>query len=938
MPESRWDVIVDPSGAVLGSRKASTAISGVGTRAQTSGRAVDQMDEKTRRLGRTLRRVGGLAAGVLAFGGISAGIRGTISTISDFESTLALTGAVAGIDQTSEAFARLNATARNLGATTRFSANEAGEGLLFLARAGFSTDDAIGALPNTLNLAAAGAISLGEAADVASNIGSTFAKEFGGAVNATNVAVDTLVATSNRTNTSVAQLAEALKFAGPTAASFGVGMNEASAALGQLGNFGIQASLAGTNLRGVLAGLVDVSDKGEAALRGIGLTVEDLDPKTNSLADIFEKLRDAGFGAEEALALFGKRNASAALIFAQTTNEMRELTGELENAEGEAQRIADVMNDTLKGAFLSLKSAIQEVALQIGEAGFGGGLRAVVDQMTNLIRYLFNIRVAGQEFSATTVQLAEGLRAVAGGIAAIIGLKLALWFGAALTALRAFTVAALSNPFGALAAAVGLLVGALIRFRNTQIEVFDTSFTLTDVLVATWEHVKDRFVFYFRAITEIGAFAWRTLKEGFMNAYDAIVDNLNEFLGPWKGLLDTLWTNLRSTVKNIVRYTKASVIALVRSLGTVIDEFVTKFSAIGKSLVTALNPNAGTLDRVRALANLSGTFGTLGQESGDKFSMEFAKALENDTSIFDAFAELRTKSLDDLQNFFDANSIDLNAEDFERFLTPYGAARDIARRIKELSAERAAILERQKDTVEETTALLVPFIGLSGSILNVVSVDEEERLKAINAEIAKLTSLDEDGQEETFITRLQDQVSTFGSTLKSTLFDLFSGVTTLGDAFKDLGRQILEAALQAALLDPLTDSLSGLFSGGGGGGGGGLFGSLLGSLFGSQSAKGNAFIGGRVQTFAKGGIIDDTAIFPMSGGGIGVAGEAGPEVRLPIGRDRTGDLTVGASGMAGTTVNLGGITVVSNTPDEFRDSMRSVANSARRMLDSAMRS
>jgi TP901 family phage tail tape measure protein len=314
---------------------------------------------------------------------------------------------------TADEFERLNATARQLGATTRFTAKEAAGGLLFLARTGFKTAEAIDAVGATLDLAAAGGIELGEAADFSSNILQAFALE---AKQMTRV-VDVMVRTTNRANTDVTQLAEAMKLAAPIAGGLGISLEETSAALGVLGDRGIQATLAGTALRGAMLTLTDRTSGMESVLDELNLKFEDVNSETNSLLEIFGRLGKANITVGQATRIFGKRQAAVAIILARNTQRFRELVAENENAAGSAERMAKIMEDTLAGAFRSLRSSIEEAILQTGDRGLTGSLKGMTETLTQAIRILNNTEGAMDDASESARSLAKDMKAVgeAGG-------------------------------------------------------------------------------------------------------------------------------------------------------------------------------------------------------------------------------------------------------------------------------------------------------------------------------------------------------------------------------------------------------------------------------------------------------------------------------------------------------------------------------------------
>jgi TP901 family phage tail tape measure protein len=412
-------------------------------------------------------------AGALGGFGLLRGLREASKTIAGFqESMLRLRGVTGLVDPLSEEFERLEKQSRRLGATTRFTAKEAGEGQLFLARAGFQSQEILQAMPHAMNLASVGMIELGESADITSNI----LRQFNLSATQTERVVDVLTTTVHSSNTDIRQLAEALKFAGPVANSLGISVEETAAAIGAMGDAGIQASLAGTNLRGVLASLVDVTPKGKAALEGMELAIADLKPQTNSLADIFDALRESGFGAEQALALFMRRNQAGALVLSQSVAKLRELEQAYQDQKGVTASAAELIESGLSGAFRTLRSATEEAYLAAGDEGLGGALEDLVDGATAVIRELSGSENAMEGLTSNAEHAATAIKAVAVAVGAMSLALLATPVGIAVAALAAIGLGAfkLSQDFADADKQAGNLADTLRRLQDAGSIVSDT--------------------------------------------------------------------------------------------------------------------------------------------------------------------------------------------------------------------------------------------------------------------------------------------------------------------------------------------------------------------------------------------------------------------------------------------------------------------------------
>ena len=333
-------------------------------------------------------------AGFLGVGGISAVVR----TISGFETAMSRVNALLGERGTTGVMSALTAKARELGATTLFTAQQAAEGMKFLTLAGFTALETYQAIGPALLLAQVGTLELGEAADIVSNIMTAF----GRSTEDTLDVVDALAFVATRTNTDIRQLGQAMKFVGPVAGALGISIEETSVALGLLGNAGLQASLAGTSLRRVMSGLLNPSREANEVLANMDLTakelVEDLQGP-DGLIVVTEKLAAAGIGAAEAFTLFGQRGAPGILALVRQVGDLREFT-EAEREAGEvAQELADILADNLAGDARLAISALSEAIIQLGDAGLRQWMRDVTQGFGGFFKGLGGVTDGFDEMS-----------------------------------------------------------------------------------------------------------------------------------------------------------------------------------------------------------------------------------------------------------------------------------------------------------------------------------------------------------------------------------------------------------------------------------------------------------------------------------------------------------------------------------------------------------
>lgn len=360
MPDLPFRIVVTDSGTAVLQRFAAGA-----RRVGATGRTV----------GRTLSRGFGLAQGAVAGAvsrvfnlrnallGLGAGlaIRRIVDTFGGFEKQM---NTVRVLTQATTAeFEALTEQAKELGATTQFSARQAAEGMTFLAKAGFDANEVMQALPDTLTLAAAANLELAQSADIVTNILTGLQLPMEDLTRATDV----LTQAFTSSNTDLTQLGQAFKFAGPIATTAGLEFEEVATILSFLGNAGIQASMAGTTLRGAIAQLLKPSREAQAILDKLGVTVKTADGNLRPFADIMEDLAPIAGNAEAILTIFGRRASGIASVLKQGSDEFRRFTQTLRESGGRAAEVASVQMQGLTGAIRLMTSAIEGAVIEIGD-------------------------------------------------------------------------------------------------------------------------------------------------------------------------------------------------------------------------------------------------------------------------------------------------------------------------------------------------------------------------------------------------------------------------------------------------------------------------------------------------------------------------------------------------------------------------------------------
>lgn len=354
---------------------------------------LDKQKSKTEKsgLGAALGKVGkiGVAAIGAATTAVSAFAAASVKTGADFDKSMSQVAATMGV--TTAEIQDLRNFAQDMGAKTAFSATQAADALNYMALAGYDSQQSMEMLPNVLNLAAAGSIDLAAASDMVTDAQSAL----GLSAEETTVMVDQMAAASSKSNTSVAQLGEAILTIGATARGVSGGTQELSTVLGVLADNGIKGAEGGTHLRNVILSLQTPTKDGAEALKQLGMSYEDMyDEAGNlrSLPEIFQQMDTAMEGmtqqSKDAVisGLFNKTDlASVNALLGTSKDRWDELSGAIGDSAGAAERMANTQLDNLAGDVTLFKSALEGAQIAISD-GLSPSLRGFVQLGTKGIQ------------------------------------------------------------------------------------------------------------------------------------------------------------------------------------------------------------------------------------------------------------------------------------------------------------------------------------------------------------------------------------------------------------------------------------------------------------------------------------------------------------------------------------------------------------------------
>lgn len=549
---------------------------------------------------------------------------------SDFESGMSQVAATMGITTEeiaagSEEFDKLQKAAKDAGATTQFSATQAAEALNYMALAGYDADKSIETLPTVLNLAAAGGMDLATASDMVTDSMSAL----GDTAGTTESFVDKMAKTSQKSNTSVQQLGEAILTVGGTAKNLAGGVDEMNTVLGIFADNGVKGAEGGTALRNVILSLTAPTDTAKKKMQELGLEVFDAEGNMRPLNDTFNDLNEIlgtmtqGEQTEVLNEIFNKTDLkSVNALLANSGERFNELSGYISDCDGAAADMAATMNDNLQGKVTILKSGLEGLGIAAYEK-FKTPLTNAVENITEVIGELQNdltdgslsgalekiatgfgnmVEKASEIVAAVLPTLLEGLGWIAdngetivsilAGIGAgFVAFKVATLINAVTTAMQGFKIATAAaqvvqalmnatmaaNPIMLVVMMVATLVAAIVGFIATN---EDARAAIANV----WEKIKSAIEVVVNAIV---TFFTQTLPNAFAQVIGFLANIVAQIKAAFDGVVTFLqqlpskiWNAIISTVDAIREWALGLRTAAEQGITQLVTNVVTFFSEL----------------------------------------------------------------------------------------------------------------------------------------------------------------------------------------------------------------------------------------------------------------------------------------------------------------------------------------------------------------------
>ena len=524
-------------------------------------------------------------------------------TAGDFESAMNEVSAISGA--TGKDLQSLEDLAKQMGATTKFSASESAEALSYMGMAGWKTEDMLSGLPGVLNLASAGGTDLALTSDIVTD-GLT---AMGLTAKDTDKFVDIMASTCSNANTNIELMGETLKYVGPVAGSLGIEMDDLSVAIGLMGNAGLKGSNAGTALRAGLTNLVKPTKEMSKAMKEYGVElITNKDGSVNLMATM-ENLRsvlgelDQTTQAQALSTIFGKEAMSGwASIVNASEEDFNKLTNAIANSDGVAQSMSDTMMKGMNGALTEMKSALEGVAITIGER-LTPFIEKLADGISKVCNWFQNLSPTTQTF----IMVVAGLIAMLGPLLVLIGSGISLFSNLSIVAgALGVSIGAICSPILAVVAVIaGLIaIGYLLvsnweeikKACSTFVKTFKDNFNdLKKDMASIWESIKTTTSNVWNSIKSFLSGIWNSIKTLCSSVFNGISSVISTIWNTIKSATSSVWNGIKSVVSGVWNGIKSLASSVFNSISSVISSVWNGISSVTSSVCNGIK---GTVTNV----------------------------------------------------------------------------------------------------------------------------------------------------------------------------------------------------------------------------------------------------------------------------------------------------------------------------------------------------
>lgn len=540
---------------------------------------------------------------------------GPVKKAAEFEEQMSSVKAISGV--TGEELAALSNKAKEMGASTAFTATEAGEAMEYMAMAGWKTDDMLGGLEGIMNLAAAAGADLGTTSDIVTDALTAFGL---GAGDATHFA-DVLAQASSNANTDVEMMGATFQKVAPVAGTLGYSVEDMSLGIGMMANAGVKAEVAGTSLKSALLNMASPTKAQAAAMKQYGISLTNADGSMKSFQDVIENMRSSLGGLSEqeqaaaASTIFGKEAVAGMLAIVNAgEQDFNKLTDAVYNCDGAAKQMAETKLDNLNGQITLAKSAFDGLQVELGQMLLPAltqgieGLTGFITKLTEFTRQnpgivkaiaatgagLFGLKAASLVGKLGFLEVKGGVLAAQKAITAIKGIGLPSFLSSITGGFAGIAPAVLPvvGVIAAVGAAIYLIATHLEEVRgfiqktfgDDALAVFDKFWAGLSNIGAT---IRDAFTGGLGNVLPSITSAFSGLGDTVLNRVVPSLANLAKGVLP---IIGNAISRILPVIQNIISAVLPVAIQIIGGLISVIAQVIDKVLQIGSALIDTLAP------------------------------------------------------------------------------------------------------------------------------------------------------------------------------------------------------------------------------------------------------------------------------------------------------------------------------------------------------------
>lgn len=380
----------------------------------------EKIDKNNAAIAQTKSQLTGTIGAIAAVG--TAIYAGPVKKAAEFQEQMSGVKAISGA--TTEEIAQLSNKAKEMGASTKFTATEAGQAMEYMAMAGWKTEDMLGGIEGIMNLAAASGEDLASVSDIVTDALTAFGLSASDAGHFSDV----LAQASSNANTNVSMMGSTFQKVAPVAGALGYSVEDMSLGIGLMANASIKAEVAGTSLKTALANMAKPTDAQAAAMEKYGISLTNADGSMKSFGDVVKNLRSSLGGLSEAeqvaaaTTIFGKESFAGMLAIVNASEaDFNKLTDAVYNCDGAAKQMAETKLDNLNGSITLAQSAFDALQVELGELLLPT-LTEGVKKFTEIVNAVTNFVRENPQATKTIAKVAVALAGLkVGGLAAKLG-------------------------------------------------------------------------------------------------------------------------------------------------------------------------------------------------------------------------------------------------------------------------------------------------------------------------------------------------------------------------------------------------------------------------------------------------------------------------------------------------------------------------------------